>query len=118
MVLPGISALSPEELKEFHFGMLIAGVLIHVTTSVIMGLMYGVLLPTLPDIPQSMAWAALLAPILWTVSSYVLLSLANLKLPEGAWPWFILSQFVCGLAMAVAVVGQPAQHLPIVSGIL
>ncbi|MBI1916635.1 MAG: hypothetical protein HYS12_18160 [Planctomycetes bacterium] len=118
MVLPGIGKMEVAELEQFNFGMLIAGVLIHVTTSVIMGLMYGVLLPTLPDIPQSMAWAALLAPILWTAASYFLLSLAQLELPKGAWPWFILSQFVYGLVMAVAVVGQTGHHRPVVSGIL
>src|SRR5947208_13082299 len=88
MVLPGISELSVKELEEPHFGMLVAGVLIHVTTSVTLGLIYGVLLPTLPDIPQSMAWAALLAPLLWTAASYLLMGVVNRVLQERvSWPW-------------------------------
>src|SRR5436190_7193804 len=40
MVLPG---LETKNLEDFDFGMLVAGVLIHVTTSVTLGLIYGVL---------------------------------------------------------------------------
>ena len=31
--------------------------------AVILGLMYGVLLPTLPDIPKPIAWGGLLMPL-------------------------------------------------------
>ena len=58
MVLPGVETLSPEELARFHFGFFIVAILIHITTSVIVGLIYGVLLPTLPEVPRPFPGAA------------------------------------------------------------
>ncbi len=119
MVLPGLEQLSVAELEEFRLSLLIAGVVIHATTSLIMGLVYGVLLPTLPDIPTSMVWAALLAPLLWTAASYLLMGVVNPVFHQRvSWPWFIASQFVYGVVMAVAVVGQVGRHRPVVAGIL
>ena len=44
--------------------------MIHVVMSLIIGLIYGVLLPTLPKIRKPLAWGALLMPLLWTAVSY------------------------------------------------
>jgi hypothetical protein len=105
MVLPGIGsgtlAETVTDLEQFHFSYLVLGILIHVVMSVILGLMYGVLLPTLPPIPRGVAWSALFMPTLWTGASYVLLGVVNPVLRDGlSWPWFILSQFVFGVVLA------------------
>src|SRR5262249_14179058 len=69
MVLPGVGNMAPAELGRFHLSLLLPGVGIHVVLSVIVGLIYGVLLPTLPRVPRPIAWGGLLMPILWTGAS-------------------------------------------------
>ena len=79
--------------------------------SVVVGLIYGVLLPTLPAVPRPIAWGGLLMPILWTGASYVAMQVVNPALPgRVSWPWFMLSQFVFGITMPAVVLG--AKRLP------
>jgi hypothetical protein len=113
MVLPGIGKMDDAELGQFHLSLALAALVIHVVVSVIVGLIYGVLLPTLPAVPRPVAWGGLLMPILWTGVSYVVMHVANPVLPGlVSWPWFILSQFVFGITMPAVVLG--AKRLPAV----
>ena len=41
------------------------------------GLMYGVMLPTLPDLRSRWSWGGLLMPLLWTAASYVVMGVVN-----------------------------------------
>jgi uncharacterized membrane protein YagU involved in acid resistance len=119
MALPGIGARSVPELEHFDLTLLVLGVLIHATISVVFGLLYGVLLPTLPDLPRALAWGGLLMPLLWTAVSFGLMGIANPLLQRGVdWPWFIVSQFVFGLAAAWAVLGAGARLRPLAAGVL
>jgi hypothetical protein len=122
MVLPGMENLTDDQLGQFHFGYVVAAIFIHFITSVIIGMIYGVLLPTLPSIPQSMAWAALLAPIVWTGVTYTAMGIVNPGLRSGvSWPWFVLSQFVYGVVMALVVTqatGLPAVVRGVAGGLL
>src|SRR5262249_47827032 len=95
----------------FQPSLLVVGLVIHISLCAVFGLIYGVLLPTLPEVPRPIAWGGLLMPIVWTGVSYVAMEFAKPALPERvSWPWFILSQFVYGIAMPAAVLG--AQRLP------
>ena len=73
MVLPGVGKMTVPELEQFHASLLLVAVVIHVVMSVVIGLIYGVLLPTLPEVPRPIAWGGLLMPLLWTGVSYVLM---------------------------------------------
>ena len=53
MVLPGIGSMTEAQLEHFSLPLLLTGIVIHAMISVVFGLLYGVLLPTLPDIPSS-----------------------------------------------------------------
>jgi hypothetical protein len=113
MVLPGVGKMTVPELEQFHASLLLVAIVIHAVLSVVIGLLYGVLLPTLPSIPRSIAWGGLLMPILWTGASYVAMHIINPALPAKVnWPWFILSQFVFGIVMPAVVLG--AKRLPAV----
>lgn len=102
MVLPGVDSMNAEELEEFHLTLLVLGVVIHCVVSLILGLIYGVLMPTLPNLRKPLAWGALLMPLLWTAVSYVALGSVNPGVCEGIeWPWFVTSQLVFGLMAAV-----------------
>jgi hypothetical protein len=104
MVLPGVGNMDVPELEQFHPSLLLVAIVIHITLSVVLGLIYGVLLPTLPSVPQPIAWGGLLAPLIWTGTSYALMGAVNPVLARGVnWPWFIASQFVFGTVAAVVI---------------
>jgi hypothetical protein len=110
ILLPVPGHMSAQELdeflKQFHGWLLLFGIAIHVVISVVFGLIYGVLLPTLPTVPRPIAWGGLVMPVLWTGASYVAMSLVNPALPgKVTWPWFIVSQFVFGVTMPAVVLG-------------
>jgi hypothetical protein len=118
MGLPGVENMTIAELEQFRPGLLVVATVTHMITSVIFGLIYGVLLPTLPHIPKPLAWGGLLMPILWTAVSYGLLIVVNPVLDRGVdWPWFIFSQFLFG-AVAALVVMRAGGLPPVVAGLL
>jgi hypothetical protein len=106
MVLPGVGRMTVGELEEFHVSLLLVALVIHVVMSVVIGLIYGVLLPTLPEVPRPIAWGGLFMPILWTGVSYAAMQVINPALPARVhWPWFIVSQLVFGITMPAVVLG-------------
>lgn len=109
MVLPSVGAMALDQLEQRSLPLLLMGILIHTTIAVVFGLIYGVLLPMLPElrrlrIPKSLAWGGILLPLLWTGISYGLMGVANPVLQARVdWPWFIVSQFVFGCVAAFVV---------------
>src|SRR5262249_60672177 len=77
MVLPGVGRMTVPELMQFQASLLLVALIIHVAVSVVFGLIYGVLLATLPEVPRPIAWRGLLPPILWTAVSYVAMRVVN-----------------------------------------
>src|SRR5262245_17326225 len=122
MVVPGIGNMTTAELQEFRPSLLVVGIVIHAAVSVVFGLLYGVLLPTLPPIrsgskPQplaaSLAWGGVLLPTLRSSVSYGLMGIVNPLLEERIdWPWFIVSQFVFGAVAALVVHYSETVHVP------
>ncbi len=105
MVLPRTAdgQLDIAYLEQFHFGLLLLGLVIHVVISVGLGLMYGVLLPTLPGRP--IFWGGVVAPLLWTGASYGFMGVLNPPLRSVIdWPSFIASQFMYGVVVGIVVV--------------
>jgi hypothetical protein len=91
---------------------------IHATVSVVIGLLYGVLLPTLPFIPRPLAWGGLLMPLLWTAVTYPLMASINPELSRGVdWPSFIFAQFLFGVAAALVVMRMQSAP-PLRAGLL
>jgi hypothetical protein len=118
IALPGIEKLGVSELEKFNIGYLIAAVVIHLAMSLVIGLAYGVLLPTLPRIPKELAWGALLMPVLWTGASFVAITVVDPSLARRLdWLSFILAQFVYGVFAAV-IVRRLARLRPVVAGVL
>jgi hypothetical protein len=116
MVMPELKA---EELGQFHFGLLVQAIVIHAVFCVVLGLCYGVLLPTLPHVPAPVAWGGLLMPLLWTAASFGTMRFVNPVLAEGvAWPWFIASQFVFGIVSATVFLWAQNKWDGIPAGVL
>jgi hypothetical protein len=118
MWLPGIGKMSDAALEQFRPSLLIVAIVVHAVNSVIFGWIYGVLMPTLPDIPKPVAWGGLLMPVLWTGVSYGLMWAVNPVLNAGVdWPWFIASQFLFGVVVAIVVMRAHGLR-PILAGLL
>lgn len=118
MVLPGVGNMTDVELGQFHASLFVTAVVIHVAMCLSIGLMLGVMLPTLPHVPKSLAWGGLLMPLLWTAVSFLLMRFVNPVLERHVeWPWFILSQFFFGVG-AAAVIANASKFGPVLSGLL
>jgi uncharacterized membrane protein YagU involved in acid resistance len=105
-LLPGVDAASVAELDQFRPTLLLIGVVIHAAISLVVGLLYGVLLPTLPKgVVWQMVCGGLVVPLLWTGLSYGLMGVVNPLLRAHVdWVWYAVSQFVFGQVAAVVVV--------------
>jgi hypothetical protein len=97
--------LGSESLNAFHLStFLLAGVL-HLVTSLLVGLLYGAMLPMFPRRPILLG--GVIAPLMWSGLIHSILGLINPLLDERIdWRWFIVSQFAFGIVAGLVVVRQ------------
>jgi hypothetical protein len=92
-------------LNAFHLSSFSLAVVIHLITSLLVGLLYGAMLPMFPRRPILLG--GVIAPILWTGLIHSVLGLINPLLDERIdWRWFIASQFAFGIVAGLVVVRQ------------
>jgi hypothetical protein len=92
-------------LSAFHLDSFLLAVLIHLITSLLVGLLYGAMLPMFPRRPILLG--GVIAPILWTGLLRSVLGLVNPLLNQLVdWRWFIASQFAFGIVAGLVVVRQ------------
>ncbi len=102
-----LAALPIEGLRAFHADGLALAVVIHLLTSVMVGVLYGVMLPMFPRRPILLG--GVVAPLLWTGLLHATLQLINPALnARVAWPWFVVTQIGFGV-VAGAVVTRTAK---------
>ena len=102
-----LAALPIEGLREFHADGFVIACVIHLLTSVMVGVLYGVMLPMFPRSPILLG--GLVAPFLWTGLLHATLELINPALNDRvAWPWFMVTQIGFGV-VAGAVVTRTAK---------
>jgi hypothetical protein len=102
--------LGPDTLKLFHLDSFLLAVLIHLLTSVLVGLLYGAMLPMIPRHPILLG--GIVAPILWSGLLRSMLDLINPLLSQRVdWWWFIASQFAFGIVAGLVVIRQ--QRVPV-----
>ncbi len=119
MVIPGVGRMSSADLSQFHLTLFIVGVLVHITMSAGLGLLYGVLMPTLPEIRKALAWGGVLMPVFWTAATYISMAVVNPALNNGVdWPWFIASQFIFGVVAALVVIDLLRRVPAAVAGVI
>jgi hypothetical protein len=89
-------------LSQFHLKGLLAAAGIHGLTCVLIGLLYGAMLPMYPKKP--ILTAGFIAPFLWTGMLYSALGIISPILDQRIdWWWFILSQIAFGLVAGFVV---------------
>ena len=92
-------------LNTFHLGSFSIAVVIHLLTSLLVGLLYGAMLPMFPRRPILLG--GIIAPILWTGLLYSILELLNPLMNKHIdWVWFIASQFAFGIVAGLVVMRQ------------
>jgi hypothetical protein len=89
-------------LSEFHLQGLLAAMLIHGLTSLLVGLLYGAMLPMYPRYP--IVTAGFMVPLLFTGILYSALGIVSPILNQRIdWFWFIVSQIAFGLVCGYVV---------------
>ncbi len=104
-----------EQLTSFQPLMLIIATIIHLVTSLLVGLLYGAMLPMFPRRP--ILFGGLIAPVIWSGLIYSVVEFVNPVLGKRInWPWFVVSQLGFGIVAGVVVSRQQRvhtwQHLP------
>jgi len=107
----GWAGASDAFLSQFHLQGLLAALLIHGLTSLLVGLLYGAMLPMFPRYP--IVTAGFMAPLLLTGIIYSALNILSPILNQRIdWFWFILSQLAFGLVCGFVVNLQTKVRTP------
>ena len=102
--------LDQSSLALFHLGTFALATLIHLLVSLLVGLLYGAMLPMFPKRPILLG--GLVAPVLWTALLYNVMAILNPMLNERVdWKWFFASQVAYGIVAGLVVVRQ--ERVPI-----
>ncbi len=105
-----------ESLMHFHLGWFLFALAMHITMCLLVGLLYGAMLPMLPTRP--IVLGGIIGPLLWTGLLYHVLGFVNPLLDEKInWIWFAASQVAFGVVAGLVVVRHnrewTAENLPL-----
>jgi hypothetical protein len=93
------------QIAAFHLSALLIAIPIHLITSLLVGLLYGAMLPMFPRRPILLG--GLIAPIMWSGLLFTTLDIINPVLNQRiSWLWFVLSQVGFGIVAGVVVSRQ------------
>jgi hypothetical protein len=97
--------LGPAQLYSFHADSFALAVLLHGIVSVLVGVLYGAMLPMFARRP--IVLGGLIAPVLWSGLLYTMMGLLNPLLASRInWLWFMASQVAFGLVAGLVVARQ------------
>jgi hypothetical protein len=93
------------QIAAFNGNSLIIASLIHLVTSLLVGLLYGVALPMFPRHP--ILFGGVIAPILWSGLLHSVLDVINPVMNQRIdWAWFVISQIAFGIVAGIVVSRQ------------
>jgi len=96
---------STADIAAFHWQGLLVAIVIHSVTCVLVGLLYGAMLPMLPRRPILLG--GILAPVLWTGILNSFMGIINPALDHRIqWGWFLISQVTYGFVAGAVVARQ------------
>ncbi len=102
---------SNDFLAQFHLQGLLAALVIHTVASMLVGLLYGAMLPMFPKWP--ILTAGFIAPLLWTGLLYFTLDIISPILNQRIdWFWFVPSQIAFGLVAGFVINLQAKVRTP------
>ena len=114
---PGAKAESAADLARFQPAAFVIAFVIHLAGSLLVGVLYGALLPMLPRHPVLLG--GLFAPLVWSGLLHSIIGIVNPVLNQHVdWTWFVLSQIGFGVVAGIVVSRQARidvwQKLPLV----
>ncbi len=102
---PGTVTESASDLGVFSLSAFVIAAVIHLSTSLVVGVLYGSMLPLISRRPILLG--GLLAPLLWTGLLHSTLAIINPVLNQRVdWFWFVLSQVGFGIVAGIVVSRQ------------
>lgn len=100
--MPSLASASSATLASFNLHAFMVAVLVHAFVSLLVGLLYGVLLPMLPSNPILLA--GIVAPLLWTGLLWSTLNVIDPLLDARLdWGWFVVCQIGFGVTAGIVV---------------
>ena len=100
--MASLASADPAALMRFNGTALAVATAIHAIMSVLVGLLYGVLLPMWPKRP--ILFGGIVVPLLWSALIWASLRIVNPTLNARIdWPWFVASQIAFGIAAGLVV---------------
>jgi len=101
-VMTSLQTAPIEELRTFMPVAALVGTLIHFVISVALGLVFDLLLPTLPGHP--MVWALIIGPLLWIAAEFAILPILNERMGEAIAPQtFIVAHIIYSVVMGYII---------------
>jgi len=98
-------SLGQEQLYSFHAGSFVMALLLHAIGSILVGLLYGAMLPMFAQRP--IVLGGLIGPVLWSALLYSIMELLNPLLASRVdWTWFMASQIAFGVVAGLVVARQ------------
>ena len=90
------------DIAAFHWNGLLIALVIHIATSLLVGLLYGALLPMWPNRPILLG--GIVAPLVWTGVLHSTLGIINPAFDARInWTWFAVSQIFYGVVAGIVV---------------
>lgn len=90
------------DIAAFHWNGLIMATIIHTVTSLLIGLLYGAMLPMFPKRP--ILFGGLIAPLIWTGLLHSMMGIVNPAWNERiSWGWFAVSELLFGIVAGLVV---------------
>jgi hypothetical protein len=100
--LPASTTETTAQLTAFSLNVLLIAIPIHLITSLLVGLLYGAMLPMLPRRPILLG--GFIAPVVWSGLIFGVLNIVNPVMNQRIdWIWFVISQMGFGIVAGVVV---------------
>jgi hypothetical protein len=104
-LFPGMTSETASQIGTFNFQEFAVAAPIHLMISLLVGLLYGAMLPMAPRRPILLGGFA--APLLWSFLIYGSLAVINPVMNQRVdWLWFVLSQMGFGIVAGLVVARQ------------
>jgi hypothetical protein len=116
-LFPAMATETASQIGAFNLYRFLVAIPIHLLISLLVGLLYGAMLPMLPRRPVLLGGVA--APLMWSGLIYGILAFVNPVMNQHInWVWFVASQIgfgiVAGLVVAVQERITTRQNVPLI----
>ena len=106
---PRAASADTAQLAAFHLDALLLAIPLHLIVSLMVGLLYGAMLPMMPRHPILLG--GFIGPVLWSGLIYSVLDIVDPVLNRRiSWFWFVLSQVGFGVVAGIVVTRQQRVH--------